>query len=485
MKNKVRPIELVSDSTMNIHPLEGVTLKELVDGFRDESETTGGVFGWGGKLIIRPDFQRSYVVEDNLAWKAALINSVVNNRPTGVMYFGKSPKKVYLNVDGQQRLITLLDFMTSGFAVPMMDKSGVAVERRFAQLPKEYQDRINNYKPQINVCEGDDDKILEWFITINQPTQSLTPQELKNATYICDFVEDAKQIFSMVKNNGITVKNQDIMYEESPYFYGYYTNKDCNPCRQEVLEMVLDWVSYRDFHMCTGFDMDDRISSYMSLHKDMGTPDASDVVNYYKEVVDCIRDVFFHNKTDKQFFKSIKPQKSTKIPEWHKLYVAYKDVLTSLSEDDKIEITKRCDDMKAMGCDNGGVWMSTVGIYEYVLYCHINSKGLSPNEIETLEIDAEHRFLQKRTFSKGDKEHQYLLQGGKDPIDGKTYELKDMHAHHIKSWRSGGKTIPSNMILLSKENHEKYHCGDFGYTPDDLKRLLSDLKKQVEAEDTI
>ena len=367
----------------------------------------------------------------------------------------------------------------------MMEKCGVATERTFSQLPDEYKERINNYKPFIKVCEGEDDKILEWFVTINQPTQTLTNQELRNATYICDFVEDAKQIFSMVKSNKITEKNKEIMYSDSPYYYGYFTNKDCDPCRQEVLEMVLNWISYKNFHMLKDFDMGDRIESYMSLHKDSKTPDASEVLNYYKEVVDCIRDVFFHNKNDKQFFKSIKPQSSTKTPDWYKMYVKYRSTLTTLTNDEKAEITKKCDDMKALGCDNCGAWSSTSGIYEYVLYCHINSKGLSLEEIEIIERDAEKMFLEKRSFAKADKERGYLEQGGKDPIDGKMYNLKDMAAHHIHSWKSGGKTRYENMILLSKSNHEKLHCGDFGYTPDDLKTLLSNLKKEVAAESEI
>ena len=78
-KNKVKPIELVGDSTMVIYDLENVTLKDLAEGFRDESETTGGVFGWNGKLIIRPDFQRSYVVDDSVSVVAVTVEVVVSD----------------------------------------------------------------------------------------------------------------------------------------------------------------------------------------------------------------------------------------------------------------------------------------------------------------------------------------------------------------------------------------------------------------------
>ena len=46
---------------MNIE-LKEVTIRELVEGYRDNNEE--GVVGYGGKLNIRPKYQREFVYKD-------------------------------------------------------------------------------------------------------------------------------------------------------------------------------------------------------------------------------------------------------------------------------------------------------------------------------------------------------------------------------------------------------------------------------------
>lgn len=41
---------------IKLHP---VTIREVVDGYTDDGE--GGVFGYGGRLNIRPPYQREFV----------------------------------------------------------------------------------------------------------------------------------------------------------------------------------------------------------------------------------------------------------------------------------------------------------------------------------------------------------------------------------------------------------------------------------------
>jgi hypothetical protein len=46
---------------MNIE-LHEITVKELFDGFADNAEA--GVIGYGGKLDIRPPYQREFIYKD-------------------------------------------------------------------------------------------------------------------------------------------------------------------------------------------------------------------------------------------------------------------------------------------------------------------------------------------------------------------------------------------------------------------------------------
>ena len=42
--------------------LKKIKIRELVEGYVDNEEE--GVFGWGGKLNIRPKYQREFVYKD-------------------------------------------------------------------------------------------------------------------------------------------------------------------------------------------------------------------------------------------------------------------------------------------------------------------------------------------------------------------------------------------------------------------------------------
>lgn len=48
---------------MNIRPLK-VTVREVVTGYVDDSDREEGIYGYGGRLNIRPKYQRDYIYDD-------------------------------------------------------------------------------------------------------------------------------------------------------------------------------------------------------------------------------------------------------------------------------------------------------------------------------------------------------------------------------------------------------------------------------------
>jgi hypothetical protein len=45
---------------MNITPLK-VTVREVVTGYVDDSDREEGIYGYSGRLNIRPKYQRNYI----------------------------------------------------------------------------------------------------------------------------------------------------------------------------------------------------------------------------------------------------------------------------------------------------------------------------------------------------------------------------------------------------------------------------------------
>ena len=62
--------------------LHKITIRELVEGYRDNDEE--GVVGYGGKLDIRPKYQREFVYDDKQ--RNAVIETVRQGFPLNVMF---------------------------------------------------------------------------------------------------------------------------------------------------------------------------------------------------------------------------------------------------------------------------------------------------------------------------------------------------------------------------------------------------------------
>ena len=433
-----------------ITTLNNVTLGELAEGYEDTSEDVGGkVVAWNGKLIVRPEFQRSFVVDGNIRWQSDLLDSVLNGCPTGVMYFGlvnsTNGERVYYNIDGQQRLMTLLSFISGTLALPMIREDGSIKSVLFGNLPDEWQREILQYKPYIKVCIGTPDELLDWFEKINQPICELTGQELRNAAYNGEWCEALKRAFSKSKTTeNPTASNGFVMSKESRYCYERYSTK-CLPERQEVLELALDWISREAY----GPDIDriTRIECYMNEHR--FDKSADEVVNHYKAVIDWVYDVFFHDGEPKSW-------QSVRSQNWGELYSKYKDM--ELTEEQKLHISKRSKEFISYGA---AIYQKSEGIYEWVL------RGEKDEEINT--------YLHLRGFTEEDKSARYNAQGGIDPIDGQHYEMSEMDAHHIKSWKNGGDSRYDNLVWISKKNHKDYHAGDLNLTADEIRRRRDKL----------
>ena len=54
---------------MNITPLK-VTVREVVTGYVDDSDREEGIYGYSGRLNIRPKYQRNYIYDDAGAYYA-------------------------------------------------------------------------------------------------------------------------------------------------------------------------------------------------------------------------------------------------------------------------------------------------------------------------------------------------------------------------------------------------------------------------------
>ena len=93
--------------------LNEITVKELTDGFRDNAEA--GVVGYGGKLDIRPPYQREFIYKDKQ--RDAVIDTVRKDYPLNVMYWAVREDGNFEVIDGQQRTLSVCQYVNGDFSI--------------------------------------------------------------------------------------------------------------------------------------------------------------------------------------------------------------------------------------------------------------------------------------------------------------------------------------------------------------------------------
>jgi len=288
--------------------LKKVKVRELTEGFEDNAEA--GVVGYGGKLDIRPPYQREFIYKDQQ--RNAVIDTITQDFPLNVMYWAVKDDGNYEIIDGQQRTISICQYVDGDFSI-----NGMA----FHNLTNDKQEQILDYELMVYFCEGKDSEKLEWFKTINIAGEKLTDQELRNAVYSGSWVTDAKRYFS--KTNCAAYKIG------SDYLNG-------SPIRQDYLETAIKWIS------------NSKIEDYMSEHQH--DPNASALWIYFQSVISWIEATFpkKYNKNRKKFMKGI---------DWGTLYNQFKD---EVLDADKLE-----EEIQKLVLDDDVT--NKKGIYPYIL----------------------------------------------------------------------------------------------------------------------
>ena len=283
--------------------LKEISIREVSASYINDNEE--GVVGYGGKLNIRPKYQREFVYKDKQ--RDAVIETVKKNFPLNVMYWVKNEDDTYEVLDGQQRTISICEYVAGTFSLNSM---------YIHNLTDVEKNQILDYKLMVYFCEGDDKEKLDWFKTINIAGEKLTDQELRNAIYTGTWLTDAKRYFSKSNCPAYNIG--------SDYLTG-------STIRQDYLETAISWLS------------NDNIEQYMA--ENQHKPNANELWLYFQKVISWINVTF------------TKYRKEMKGVNFGILYNNYKDK--------EFDAKKLEDEITKLMQDEDVTKKS--GIYEYVL----------------------------------------------------------------------------------------------------------------------
>lgn len=401
--------------TMSIK-LHQIKLRDLFEGYVNSDED--GVVGYGGRLDIRPKYQREFIYGDKE--QVAVIETIKKGFPLNTMYWAvardengnkildKDGNETYELMDGQQRTISACEFLDNHIVVNF--QKFFNIQKTTPDLAKD----ILDYELSVYICDGSVADKLAWFKTINIAGKPLTEQELLNAQYVGEWLTKAKEYFSKTNCNAaelMVIRGK----KASDYMSG-------SPIRQDYLSTVLQWIAdYQGLKPRT-----DAGDSYMANHQ--GDSTATELKNYYVSVMEWVGSKF---KTYRKEMKGLP---------WGYWYNKYQKGELSNNIISKSANEIEAEMLKLIGDDE----VQTVkGIYEYIM-------------------TGEEKHLSLREFDDKIKRKVYEAQGHKCPycernIDGHTYpkntieyEYKEMEGDHIVPWSQGGKTEESNCQMLCK-----------------------------------
>ncbi len=236
--------------------LKEITVRELTEGYTDNAEL--GVVAYLDRLDVRPKYQREFIYKP--AQRDAVIHTITREFPLNVMYWAVQGDDQFEVIDGQQRTISICQFVEGDFAVKV---GSVEQPRYFHNLQANEKQQILDYTLMVYLCSGTDSEKLEWFRTINIAGEKLTPQELRNAVYSGPWVTEAKRYFS---RNGCPA-----YAIASDYMSG-------SPIRQEYFETAIEWINHGD------------VEGYMA--KQQHKPNANELWLYFKSLIEWVAVTF-------------------------------------------------------------------------------------------------------------------------------------------------------------------------------------------------
>lgn len=373
-----------------------ITVRDICDGFVYNEYEGKGLFGLSGTLTIQPEYQRSYIYAEAKK-DVAVIESVLNNYPLGLIYFNKLKDGSLEVLDGQQRITSLGRYVTGRFAI----KDSNGMPQYFSGLPTDLQERILETKLLIYECEGEESEIKEWFKTINIAGIPLNAQELRNAVYSGPFVTLCKTEFSN-SNNANAQK------------WSAYISGAIN--RQDFLERALEWVSHGE------------IDHYMSNHR--LDNNINEIKAYFNSVINWISAVFIDVESEMRGL------------EWGRLYETYHHKAYNPKE-----VSQKVEELYA-----DSYVKNRKGIFEYILGGCVDSKLLEIRMFDEATKKSVYRKQTSEAKEKGVSNCPYCAMGA-DNNRIKIWDLKDMDADHVTAWSKGGATDISNCQMLCKSHN--------------------------------
>ena len=241
--------------------LHEITVRELVANYVNSE--VEGVVAYGGKLDVRPKYQREFIYSPKQ--QEAVIDTVTKGYPLNVMYWSVRGDGTFEVIDGQQRTLSICEYVAGRFAFQF---------RYFGNLAEDERARILDYPLMVYFCEGTESEtwtadLKRYFSKPNGPAYGLGNRYMKGDPIRQDYVATVLRWMSGgdVKGYMARRQNEPSAMDEWLYFKGVidWVQTLFPKYRREM--KGLDWGRLHGTYVRNAYDpaqMEERIVALMA-----------------------------------------------------------------------------------------------------------------------------------------------------------------------------------------------------------------------------
>jgi len=190
--------------------LENSIPKRIITDRKDYSIREFSTMYEEGNLILRPEYQRKFVMDVKLC--SRLIESVLMDVPIPVLYLSEEKDGVFSVIDGQQRLTAFISFLRGkfppdannnerDFALKNLNVLKDLNNKKYSDLDKKEQNKIKTSTLNTIVVKNDspDDIKFVIFERLNTGSIKLNEDEIRNTIYRGNYIK----LLAELENNEI------------------------------------------------------------------------------------------------------------------------------------------------------------------------------------------------------------------------------------------------------------------------------------------
>lgn len=226
-----------------------------------------------GDIILQPEYQRDYVMDDKKASK--LIESILLQIPIPTIYLCEESDNSLSVIDGQQRITSITRFLYNDFKLSGLEELQDLNGKYFKELEKDNQRLIKQTTiHSIVISKKSQELKYEIFARLNQGSTKLKPQELRNCIYRGPF---NKMIESIAKGNSTL----PILFHEE--------NK-----RKQYQEYILRFFALRDFNNYAS-SLKKTMNLYMQKNQNANDDEIATLKKLFNSKIDIVKQIFGNN----------------------------------------------------------------------------------------------------------------------------------------------------------------------------------------------